>query len=155
MSWTHRTLTAGMLMLAFLLGTPAAARPPDPRVTVASSHDFPATLELLQSAVAANGLGIVTQANAQNGARSLGVRIPGNQVWGIFGPRYAVRMLKASIPAGIEAPVRLYIVEAADGKVSVTYVKPSVVFAPYGNADLDQMAAELDALFDRIVASVR
>jgi uncharacterized protein (DUF302 family) len=64
-------------------------------------------------------------------------------------------MLGASVEAGIEAPVRLYIVESPEGKVSVSYVKPSVVFAPYGNKALDAMARELDSLFERIVAAVR
>jgi uncharacterized protein (DUF302 family) len=146
---------AWVLLLALLTGAPALADGPLPRVSVASRHDFAATLVRLQDAVASNGLGVVTKANAQNGARSLGVNIPGNQVWGIFGPRFAVRMLGANVEAGIEAPVRLYIVESPEGKVSVSYVKPSVVFAPYGNKALDAMARELDSLFERIVAAVR
>ena len=144
-----------MLLLALLMGAPALAGEPLPRVSIASRYDFAATLERLQNAVGSNGLGVVTRANAQNGARSLGVSIPGNQVWGIFGPRFAVRMLNVSVEAGIEAPVRLYIVESPTGKVTVSYVKPSVVFAPYGNKELDAMARELDALFERSVAAIR
>jgi uncharacterized protein (DUF302 family) len=153
---TARLQASGVvLLLALLMGAPALANGPLPRVSVASRYDFAATLERLQDAVGSNGLGVVTKANAQNGARSLGLSIPGNQVWGIFGPRFAVRMLDASVEAGIEAPVRLYIVESPAGKVTVSYVKPSVVFAPYGNKELDAMAQELDALFGGIVTAVR
>ena len=56
-----------------------------------------------------------------------------------------------SVPAGIEAPIRIYVTEDADGKVGVTYRTPSALFAPYGNAQLDTMARELDPIFDKVV----
>ena len=37
--------------------------------------------------------------------RALNKKVPGNMVIGLFHPRFAVRMLAASIPAGIEAPI--------------------------------------------------
>ena len=64
-------------------------------------------------------------------------------------------MLKASIEAGYEAPIRLYITEGNDKRVTVSYIKPSKVFAPYGNADLDDMAKELDSIFSKVANSVR
>jgi uncharacterized protein (DUF302 family) len=60
-------------------------------------------------------------------------------------------MLEASVPAGIEAPIRFYVTETADGGAALTYRMPSAVFAPYGNADLDAMAKELDQIWQRIV----
>jgi uncharacterized protein (DUF302 family) len=140
---------------ALAIGWGALAHDPLHRQRVPSRHDFQTTLTRLEQAVAANGLGIVTRANAQNGARSLGQTIPGNQVWGVFGPRFALRMLQASVDAGIEAPLRLYIVEAPGGRVTVSYVQPSEVFAPYGSQELDAMAAELDDLLRRIVSEIR
>jgi len=139
---------------AAALSQPATAQTA-PFVEVRSSHDFETTLSRLQAAMRQNKLGLVTRASAQQGAASLGLKIPGNQVWGLFAPRYAVRMLKASVPAGFEAPVRLYIVEAPDGHVTVRYRKPSVVFGPYKHPDLDAMAKELDALFENIAGAVR
>lgn len=70
----------------------------------------------------------------------------------VFRNDYAVRMLAASIPAGIEAPLRIYVTEDANGKANVTYRTPTAVFAPYANAPLDEMAKELDPVFARIVA---
>ncbi len=148
---------AGALAMAVALAlwsAPALAAP-TPRERIASRHDFQTTLTHLQQAIKANKMGLVTRASAQAGARKLGISIPGNQVWGLFHPKYAVRMLKASVDAGIEAPVRLYITEAKSGAVTVSYIKPTRVFAPYGHRDLDAMARELDAIFARIVAAVR
>lgn len=152
-------LTVAVIALCWLVvSAPAAAlagdRPAE-RVRMISRHDFAITLERLEQAVADNRLGLVFRANAQNGARAIGVSIPGNQVWGIFGPRYAVRMLKASVDAGFEAPVRLYIVESPAGQVTVSYIEPSAVFAPYRNAELEAMARELNEAFARIVSTIR
>lgn len=137
------------------LASAALAHNPLERERIQSRYRLAETISRLENAVAANGLGIVTRANAQNGAKSLGQSIPGNQVWGLFGPRFAIRMLKDSVDAGIEAPVRLYITESPDGNVTVSYIKPTHVFSPYDNADLNAMAAELDVLFAKIVQEVR
>jgi len=73
-------------------------------------------------------------------------------VVGVYRPDFAVRMLAASVPAGIEAPIRFYITENPDGTATLSYKKPSAAFAPYsdGGAALRELAAELDALFAKI-----
>jgi uncharacterized protein (DUF302 family) len=71
-------------------------------------------------------------------------------VVGVFRPDFAVRMLEASVPAGIEAPLRFYITENADGIATLTYRKPSAVFAPYEVPALNEMAKELDVIFANI-----
>ena len=75
----------------------------------------------------------------------------GNLVLGVFRNDFAIRMLEASVPSGIEAPLRFYLTENADGTATLTYRTPSAVFAPYGSAALDEMARELDAIWARIV----
>ncbi len=146
-----------VFLLAFGAGLPFRAEAHDPtdRVRISSKHDFKTTLQVLTKALRENKMGLVTRASAQAGAKSLGISVPGNQVWGLYHPRFAVRMLEASVEAGFEAPIRLYITEAANGAVTVSYKKPSMVFGPYGNADLDEMARELDGIFARIANSVR
>jgi len=60
-------------------------------------------------------MGLVNRASATLDAkRVLDLSIPGNMVIGVYHPRFAVRMLKASVRAGIEAPTRFYITENAD-----------------------------------------
>jgi uncharacterized protein (DUF302 family) len=142
-------------LLATVLGAAAQAHDPRERVRITSRHGFQATLKKLQAAAKKNKIGIVNRASAQAGAKKIGVTIPGNQVWGLYHPRFAVRMLKASTEAGYEAPIRLYITESDSGRVTVSYIKPSKLFAPYGNMDLDDMAKELDAIFSKVANSVR
>ncbi len=148
------------LALVFALTGPAAVRAgawddlPGWSVNK-TSHSYPALIERLNAAVKANKMGLVTRASATLGAKKmLKKTIPGNMVVGVYRPDFAVRMLAASIPAGIEAPIRFYITENADGTATLSYKKPSAVFAPYkdGGAALAEMAKELDALFATIAA---
>jgi uncharacterized protein (DUF302 family) len=109
--------------------------------------------EALIEAVSANNMGVVAQACADCGAKAaLGKEIPKNRVIMVFHPRFAVRMLEASVAAGIEAPLRLYLTEQEDGTAKVTYRLPSHVFGAYEVDALDEMGRELDEIFARIVA---
>ena len=117
-----------------------------------TTHDYKTLVERLDAAVTANKMGLVTRASATVGAASLGKTIPGNMVVGVYRPDFAIRMLEASVPAGIEAPIRFYITENADGTATLSYKTPSAVFAPYtdGGDKLKEMATELDGIFAKI-----
>lgn len=120
--------------------------------TKASPHAFARTVASLEKSIESNKMGLVAQASASRGAAARGVTIPGNAVLMVFRNDYAVRMLAASVPAGIEAPLRIYVTEDAAGKVQASWRRPSATFAPYGSPALDDMARELDPVFERIVA---
>ncbi len=153
--WTRRGLALGAGIVAILMsiGAPADnATPFSATHVIKSGHSYQSMVENLPKAVAKNKMGVVARASATLGAKKIGVTIPGNMVVMVFHPKFAVRMLEASVPAGIEAPLRFYITENADGTTTLTYREPSSVFAPYENADLDTMAKELDVIFARIAA---
>ena len=148
-------LPLGAALFAVLVSLGASADNPTPfpgTHVIKTAHSYQAMVEMLPKAVAKNKMGVVARASATLGAKKIGITIPGNMVVMVFHPRFAVRMLDASVPAGIEAPLRFYITENADGTTTLTYREPSSVFAPYENVDLDKMAKELDAIFARIAA---
>ncbi len=141
--------------LGLLLALPVRAEnraPYSGMRSVETNRPFAAYVERLKAAVRANRMGIVAHACATCGAKAIGVTIPGNHVVMIFHPRFAVRMLKASIAAGIEAPLRLYLTEDADGAARLTYRLPSHTFAAYQVPALDAMGRELDTIVANIVA---
>ena len=148
---------AAMLVLGLVpLGWAANGLPYPGTATIKTPHGFDALVTRLEQAIAEQKMGLVGQASASRAAAARGVKIPGNAVLMVFRNDYAVRMLKASVPAGIEAPLRLYVTENADGTASITYRLPSAAFAPYGSRELDDMAKELDVVFQNIVrAAVR
>jgi len=145
---------AGACLIAAAIGGTAAAEPAQPllvTVSVKTAHRFDALVARLEAAIERHKMGLVAQASASRGAAARGVKIAGNAVLMVFRNDYAVRMLSANIPAGIEAPLRIYVTEESDGTATVTYRTPSAVFAPYRNAALDDMAKELDGVFQNIV----
>ncbi|WP_066719119.1 DUF302 domain-containing protein [Methylobacterium sp. CCH7-A2] len=112
-----------------------------------------ATLEArTQEAIKSAGMNVVARASASDGAKSRGVTIRGDVVLGIFRNDFAVRMLEANIDAGIEAPVRLHLVEEPDGTSSIRYHLPSTVFGRYDGEAIKALGRELDPIFEKIVA---
>lgn len=146
-SWLHALIVAAALSAGAAL---ADAGPLPGTRTLPSKLGFDALLTRVEAAVEANKMGLVAQASASRGAAGRGVKIPGNAVLMVFRNDYAVRMLQASIAAGVEAPLRIYVTENADGTASLSYRPPSAVFAPYHDAKLDALARELDPIFERI-----
>ena len=120
-------------------------------VSIVSTHDYQALIKRVNAAAKAHKIGIVSRASATVGAaKVLNKKIAGNMVVGLYHPRFAVPMLEASIAAGIEAPIRVYITENANGSATLSYKTPSTVFAPYmteGGKKLENLANELDTLF--------
>ena len=117
---------------------------------IATKYSFGQLRTRLESAIEKSGMYVVTTASA--GAKHRGIKIPGNLVLGVYRNDFAVRMLKASVPSGIEAPLRFYVTENADGTATLTYRKPSAIFGVYGSSELDAMAKELDELWAKIVS---
>jgi uncharacterized protein (DUF302 family) len=122
-------------------------------VVIDTKYTYPVLEGRLEAAVKAEHMGLVTSASASQGAKTAGFEIPGNKVFGVFRNDFARRMLAASVAAGIEAPIRFYVTENPDGTATLSYRKPSTVFAPYadeGKDALKTLAAELDGIFAKI-----
>lgn len=144
-----------LVCLGLLAATPVEAENPAPysgTTVIETGSPFAAFVDKLTAAVSGNKMGLVAQACADCGAMSIGVAIPGNRVITIYRPDFAVRVLKASVEAGIEALLRLYATERPDGTARLTCRLPSHVFRAYQVAALDEMANELDVIVAKIVA---
>lgn len=145
-----------LIPAAALILTASAATALEPRegwAVADSAKGYAALLDDLKDAVKAEKMGLVTEAGPTEAAAARGETIPGNRVVGVFRPDFAVRAVRASEAAMIEAPIRFYVTEDADGTATLSYKTPSFVFAPYmdeGGAALAAVADELDAIFAAI-----
>lgn len=149
---THR-LAFSLLLAAVALVIPAAPGiAQDGRITLISKAPFAKVAEALEKAIADQNMGLVCQANAQRGAAARGVKLAGNQVFMAFRNDFAVRIINAAREAGFEAPIRIYLYENSDGTATLTYIKPSAIFRPYPQPGVGKVAAELDPIFEKIVA---
>lgn len=151
-----RLIAALALLLA--AAAPALAQSVAPREgwrVIDTEMAYAPLLESLRAAVRAEKMGLVTEAGPTEVAASRGEEIPGNRVIGVFRNDFAVRIVRLSAPAMIEAPIRFYVTEDADGTATLSWKTPSHVFAPYadsGGPALAEAAAELDAIFEAIAA---
>jgi len=141
---------------ALMIAVPAWAGSIAPRDGWAvhdTGQGYAELLAALKAAIRAEGMIVVTEAGPTEAAKSRGINIPGNRVVGVYRNDYAVRALAASTAAMIEAPIRFYVTENADGTASLSYKTPSAVFAPYldeGGEALRAIGAELDGVFAAI-----
>ena len=143
------------LLLTAILGlapfVPPAFAERLPTVKVETRVGFEELVKRVKEAVKDNGLIVVYAACASCAAKGRGIDIAGNAVVGAFNNVFAVRMLEASVEAGIEAPLEFYVTGNADGTASLSYRLPSAVFAAYESAELKTMTAELDEIWLAIV----
>ena len=141
-----------VLALALLVGPPTLALAQEGRVVLASKAPFARVAAALEQAIADQRMGLVCHANAQQGAAARGVKIRGNQVLMVFRNDFAVRLINADARAAYEAPIRIYLYENPNGTATLTYVKPSALLRPYGHPEVAKVGAELDPIFEKIVA---
>jgi uncharacterized protein (DUF302 family) len=148
------------LGLALLLSAPLVAEvrwPSEGWEVRPTQLSYQELLSALKEAVEAEEMAIVTEAGPTEAAANRGVNIPGNRVVGVFRNDYAVEILRLSVPAMIEAPVRFYVTENDDGSATLSWKKPSHALSPYfdeAGEELEAIAKELDEHFVAIAEQI-
>ena len=153
MPWIRSLTTFLAAALVAVSAQPGSVAPREGWAVHDTGLAYAELLGRLKQAVAAEGMFVVTEAGPTQAAASRGIEIPGNRVVGVFRNDFAVRALRASTAAMIEAPIRFYVTEEADGTATLSYKLPGFVFAPYmeeGGDELRAVADELDAIFAAI-----
>lgn len=143
------------VLTLLLVATTGLAQPSIPTLDTRVERcacNFTELVQRLERAIEINRMTLVARASASAGAAARGITIPGNAVIMVFRNDFAVRMLAANVAAGIEAPIRYYVTENADGTATLSWQSPSAVFAPYRGAEIAALARELDPIFARIAA---
>ncbi len=143
---------SALLVVLVLAWCPAGALGADGKVVLTSTAPFARAAAALEQAIADHQMGLVCRANAQQGAAARGATIRGNQVFLVFRNDLAVRLIQADPRAAFEAPIRIYLYENPDGTATLAYLKPSTLFAAYAHPEVARVGAELDPVFERIVA---
>lgn len=139
------------LLLMVVVAPPGFAQ--DGKVVLTSRAPFARVATTLEKAIEEQRMGLVCHANAQQGAASRGVKIPGNQVLMVFRNDFAVRLINADPRAAYEAPIRIYLYENPDGTATLVYVKPSALLKAYPHPEVAKVGAELDPVFEKIAAA--
>lgn len=122
--------------------------------TITSKLTADQAVERLTAAVAEVNLRVVAHINGQANAAKMGKTVPADQILEIFRPDFAVRVWAACKAAGHDIPLRIHVYEE-DDQTRVSCRMPSETFKPFASAGLDAIAAELDPLFEQILATVK
>jgi len=109
--------------------------------------------EKLIAAVNAYPMGLVAHANGQANCAKKGMTVPADQVLEVFRPDFAAKVWAADKTAGIDIPLRIHLYEAG-GRTWVAHRTASEVFRPYANVQLDAVGAELNLIFNRLLATL-
>lgn len=121
--------------------------------TFASTLSADATVNALLAGIEAENMRVVAHINGQANAAKMGKEVPADQIVEVFRPDFAIRVWAACKPAGHDIPLRIHVYEDGDA-VKVACRLPSEVFAPFDAPALTEIGAELDAIFNNILAKV-
>lgn len=122
-------------------------------ITFTVNLDADSAAARLTEAVGAVPMGLVAHVNGQANAARKGISVPADQILEVFRPDFAIRVWNAHKPAGIDIPLRIHLYDAG-GRTVVAFRTAAEVFAGYANPALDAIAADLDPIFTRILASL-
>ncbi|KPF63161.1 hypothetical protein IP88_14110 [alpha proteobacterium AAP81b] len=131
--------------------TPAASMAPAEAmgvVHVRSNHGFDETLARLKAAIAAKGVRFFDAIDQQAFGAEAGLPIGRSTIVRFGNPPLGVQFLQANRYAGLDWPVRMLVVEAADGSVSLAWTDFGFMARRYAITGLDaqfKMAADVAA----------
>ena len=111
------------------------------------------TVNTLLAGIEAENMRVVAHINGQANAAKMGKEVPADQILEVFRPDFAIRVWAACKPAGHDIPLRIHVYEDGDA-VKVACRLPSEVFAPFDAPALTEIGAELDGIFNNILAKV-
>lgn len=121
--------------------------------TFASTLSADETVNALLAGIEAENMRVVAHINGQANAAKMGKEVPADQILEVFRPDFAIRVWAACKPAGHDIPLRIHVYEDGDA-VKVACRLPSEVFAPFDAPALTEIGAELDGIFNNILAKV-
>ncbi len=142
MSGTIATTTAAQA--APMASTPMVQA--DGVVRIRSSHGFDDTVTRLKAAIAAKGVRFFDAIDQQALGREAKLPIAKSTIVRFGNPPLGVQFLQANRYAGLDWPVRMLVVEEADGSVSLAWTDFTFMAKRYGITTLDaqfKMAADV------------
>lgn len=92
--------------------------------SLASHHSVVATVDRLESGVRDRGMSVIARIDHSNNADSIGMRLPPTQVLVFGNPKLGTRLMKATISAAIDLPMRILVTEGDDGTVTMSWIDP-------------------------------
>jgi uncharacterized protein (DUF302 family) len=135
-----------MLLLSSLALVGLFARPTlaqDARVTVESTHSYEQTIDKLKSAVSQGSMIVMAQVDQGHMLSMAGLKLNA-ELFLVGNATVGKKLFDADHGVGLYVPLRVFVTEGTDGKVYVSYDKPSSLLKQFNNPQIDMVANMLD-----------
>jgi len=120
---------------------PALAQ--EARVTVESTHSYEQTIDKLKGAVSQGGMMVMAQVDQGNMLSMAGLKLKA-ELFLVGNPTVGKQLFEQDHNVGLYVPLRVFVTEGSDGKVYVSYDKPSSSLGQFNNQKIDMIASMLD-----------
>ncbi|MGH9711838.1 MAG: DUF302 domain-containing protein [Candidatus Acidiferrales bacterium] len=136
------------LAFAGLFTLPASAQ--EARVTVQSTHSYEQTIEKVKAAVGQGGMMVMAQVDQGNMLSMAGLKLK-SELFLVGNPTVGKQLFEQDHGVGLYVPLRVFVTEDSNGKVYVSYDKPSSVLKQFNNQKIDMVAGMLDQKIEGLV----
>jgi uncharacterized protein (DUF302 family) len=134
-------------LLALLLAGPAQAQN---RIVVPSSRSFSSTVGAIRSGVARGGMMVMATVNQGRMLSMTGLQVHATLL--LVGNPTVGKMLFAQNPGvGLYVPLRVYVYQAKNGRVYISYDQPSSLLGRFHNGVINHVAHKLDGKLKMLV----
>ncbi len=138
---TKFLLSLFSLAVVGLFSLPASAQ--ETRVAVESTHSYEQTVDKLKTAVSQGGMMIMGQVDQGKMLSMAGLNLKA-ELFLVGNPTVGKKLFDADHGVGLYVPLRVFVTEGTDGKVYVSYDKPSSLLKQFNNQQIDMVASMLD-----------
>jgi uncharacterized protein (DUF302 family) len=142
-----------MLAAVLMIFSAGATMAQDQRVSIPSNKSFEQTVDAFKMAVSKGGMMIMSTVDQGNMLKMTGLELKGT-LFLVGNPIVGKQVFEHNPAAGLYLPLRVYIYQGSDGKVYLSYDKPSVVLKSFNNSSIDQTAGMLDQKLDMLTHMV-
>jgi uncharacterized protein (DUF302 family) len=124
-------------------------------ITKQVDTSYEQVLAALPDLLKAEGFGVLTEIDVQATLKKkLDVDVPRYVILGACNPPFAHRALQAEPEVGLLLPCNVVVYEDAAGKTTVSAVDPVAMMGSAGNPVLADLAVQVRAKLERVIAGV-
>ena len=149
MTFAKRVFAAALVIFALPI---AASADDDVLITKPSAHSVSVTLDRLEMVLKSKGMTIFTRIDHAAGAKKVGIDLPPTSVL-IFGnPKIGTQLMTANRAIAIDLPLKALAWQDKDGKVYLSYTKPSELEDRFDIEDRDAVFKKMTCALDKMTS---
>lgn len=120
------------------------------------STGYDETLELVTSALKAEGFGVLTEIDVQATLKmKLNADVRKYKILGACNPPFANKAIHIEENVGLMMPCNVVVQETGGDKIKVSVINPTAAMSAIGNENLSELAVEITAKLERVINTLK